>query len=215
MTPSLTPEHLPALHNEEDRQMPRTIFDDSYYQRFYNEDPVHTAQKVAQLATAVDSLCAWWDIPVHSVLDIGAGPGMWRDWYHAHRPHVKVQSIDISEHACSIFGHELLDITAWHPKKSVDLVICHSVLQYLSNAGVSAAIENISLSCHGVLYIEVPTTSDLEHVVDRKATDFEIHHRTGAWYRKLLSVNFQQIGAGLWLSRRAGVPLYELEHASK
>ena len=101
MTPSLTPEHLPALHNEEDRQMPRTIFDDSYYQRFYNEDPVHTAQKVAQLATAVDSLCAWWDIPVHSVLDIGAGPGMWRDWYHAHRPQVKVQSIDISEHAVS------------------------------------------------------------------------------------------------------------------
>ncbi|MSO59587.1 MAG: class I SAM-dependent methyltransferase [Ilumatobacteraceae bacterium] len=195
--------------------MPRTVFNDLYYQHFYADNPVHTAEKIHQLATAVDALCAWWDLPVRTVLDIGAGPGIWRDWYHAHRPDVEVQSIDISEHACTAFGHEQKDITAWHPKKSVDLVICHSVLQYLSNAGAAAAIKNISLACHGVLYVEAPTAQDLESVVDPTATDLNIYRRTGAWYRKLLLINFQQIGAGLWLSRSAVVPLYELESASK
>ncbi len=206
--------HLAPLRNKE-LSMPRTLFDAPYYQKFYADDPVHTAEKIHQIANAVDSLCAWWDLPVRTVLDIGAGPGLWRDWYRAHRPDVTVQSIDISEHACNAFGHQQKDITTWHPKKSVDLVICHSVLQYLSNAGVAAAIENISVACHGVLYIEAPTAADLKNVVDPLATDLNIYRRTGAWYRKLLSANFQQIGAGLWLSRRTGLPLYELERAGR
>ena len=44
--------------------------------------------------------CKWWDIPVRSVLDVGAGVGYWSDWYRNNYSRTKVVSVDVSEHAC-------------------------------------------------------------------------------------------------------------------
>ena len=191
----------------------RTDFDGEYYARFYEDDPVHTQAKVAQLATAVHSLAQWWDLPVRSVLDIGAGPGYWRDWYAANHPGVRYRSTDISEHACREYGHELRDITAWRPDGSFDLVVCHGVLHYLDPAGASRAIENIAAACHGLLYLEAPTANDLDTIVDVDTTDMNVARRSANWYRSRLLGHFVQIGAGLWVSQRAGLPLYELERS--
>lgn len=195
--------------------MARDVFDEKYYRRYYSDKPVHTKRKVAQLATAVDSFCAWWDVPVRSVLDVGAGPGYWRDWYREHRPRVKVTSTDVSEYACKKYGHDLRDITSWTPDRRYDLVICHGVLHYLSDTGARRAIDNLAAGCGSILYIEAPTAHDLEHVVDTSATDMSVHARTGAWYLRHLRKHFIQVGAGLWMHKDAGVPLYELEHAPR
>lgn len=189
----------------------RREFDAEYYRRFYEDDPVHTAESVAHLASAVDGLCAWWEIPVRSVLDIGAGPGHWRDWYRAHRPEVKVTSIDVSEHACRTYGHQRRDISSWRPRRMVDLVVCHGVLHYLDDDSCESAIANIAAVCRGAMYLEAPTKRDLVEVVDVDVTDLSVHGRTGAWYRKRLSPHFEWAGAGLWVSRRVGLNLYELE----
>lgn len=191
----------------------RRDFDRDYYARFYEDDPVHTREKVHHLANAVHSLAAWWDIDIRRVLDIGAGPGHWRDWYAENHPGVRYRSTDISEHACREYGHERRDITQWRPDGSYDLIVCHGVLHYLDPAGAERAIGNIGSAARGLLYLEAPTASDLDVIVDTETTDMQVTRRTANWYRTRLNEHFVQIGAGLWVAHRAGLPLYELERS--
>ena len=87
------------------------------------------------------------------------------------------------------------------------------MLHYLSDAGAKNAIEHLAAACRGVLYVEAPTAHDLEHVVDKRATDMNVHARSAQWYRKNLGQYFVQVGAGMWVSRKVGLALYDLERA--
>lgn len=185
-------------------------FDARYYARFYGRGGAHDRRRISHLATAVHHLAAWWGINVRSVLDVGSGVGMWRDWYTEHHPATRVLSIDISEHACSRWGHRLLDISEWTPPRQHDLVICHSVIQYLDDQRAGRALDNLAAGCRHVLYLEIPTARDLADIVDPGSTDMSVHRRTGAWYRRRLAAHFVQAGAGLWI-KRGSVALYELE----
>ncbi len=191
--------------------MTRHEFDSGYYERFYGRGSVHTADQIGKLATAVHSLLAWWGLDVRSVLDIGAGPGYWRDWYRSNHPRTKVLSTDVSDYACRTYGHRRADIATWTPPRRFDLVICHSVLQYLDDVAVKSAIANLAAGTAHFLYLEIPTKSDFTDVVDPTTTDMGVHRRTGAWYRRELDRWFRQVGGGLWLSRDSNIPMYELE----
>lgn len=188
-------------------------FGQEYYRRFYGKGGVHDRRRIAHLATSVHEMCAWWEVTPTSVLDVGAGPGLWRDWYRTTHPRVKVVSTDVSEYACKKYGHEHRDIADWKPNTPFDLVICHGVLQYPTDAAASRAIDNLAAACRHVLYLEVPTTDDFRTIVDRQATDMDVHQRSGDWYRRRLAKHFVQAGAGLWVRRGGGVLLYELERS--
>ncbi|MEI6198356.1 MAG: class I SAM-dependent methyltransferase [Actinomycetota bacterium] len=185
-------------------------FDTAYYQRFYGDNGAHDAEKVAHLATAVHHLAAWWGVEVSTVLDVGAGMGMWRDWYNNTHPSVTVRSIDISEHACKTWHHEQRDISQWRPRGKFDLVVCHSVLQYLNKESVIQAFEHLAAATRHVLYLELPTKWDYENICDETSTDLQVYQRSGTWYRTQLSQYFRQVGAGLWVPQN-GIPMYELE----
>ena len=185
-------------------------FDSSYYARFYGKDGAHDEEKISHLATAVHNMCAWWGINIRTVLDVGAGMGMWRDWYSEHHPDVSVQSIDVSEHACKTWNHELGNIADWTPTRKADLVVCHSVLQYLDNSSFASAVENLAAGTKWVMYLELPTKWDYENVVDSRGTDMQVYKRSATWYRQHLTKHFIQIGAGLW-TPHDGVPMYQLE----
>lgn len=191
--------------------MPRNTFDESFFKRFYSSTPVHSRRKIESLATGVHNICAWWDVDISSVLDVGAGLGYWRDWYASHHHRVKVRSIDVSEHACAKYHHEFRDISTWKPNRGFDLVICQSVLQYLPNKKAESAIEHLAAATKLVMYLEVPTLSDLKYVVDRQSTDFEIYARSGTWYRNRLLRHFIHAGSGLWIAKTSGIALYEFE----
>jgi trans-aconitate methyltransferase len=193
--------------------MPRETFDAAFFKRFYSTSPVHSRTKVNNLAAGVHAMCQWWEVPVRSVLDVGAGLGYWRDWYATNHPKVKRLSVDISEHACEKYDHECHDIATWFPSRQFDLVVCHSVLQYLNDKQTATAIGNLAKATRSVLYLEVPTSADLRNAVDKKATDLNIYSRTGEWYRKRLSKYFIQAGAGIWVARSSGTTLYELERS--
>lgn len=190
-----------------------TRFDHDYYHRFYGPDGVHAPQQIAHLATAVHEMAAWWGVEITSMLDVGAGLGMWRDWYLTEHPEVETLSVDISEHACRTWGHQLRDITTWCPEQRYDLVVCHSVLQYVDDASVGRAAHHLAHATGSVLYLELPTAADLAHVVDPARTDMEVFPREGGYYRELFGRWFQQVGAGLWV-RRGTVPMFELEAAA-
>lgn len=185
-------------------------FDAAYYSRFYGRGGAHDRRRISHLATGVHHLAAWWGVRIGSVLDVGSGVGMWRDWYATNHPRTKVTSVDVSEHACARWGHLLRDIAEWTPEREHDLVVCHSVLQYLDDHAVKSAIGNLATGCRHLLYLEIPTEEDFSLLVDRSATDMAVHRRTGRWYRARLSPFFVQAGAGLWI-KRGSVPLYELE----
>ena len=187
-------------------------FDEAYYRRHYTgRSRVHSAREIARLASGVTGLAEWLGLELTRVLDVGAGPGLWRDWFRRHRPQVHYRSTDVSPYACARYGHERRDVSRWRSRERHDLVVCQGVLQYLDDAAAARAVENLGRMCRGLLYLEAITARDLLETVDRETTDLAIHSRGGAWYRRALAPWFVQVGAGLWASRRAGLVLYELE----
>ena len=192
---------------------PRT-FDAAYYKRHYQgRDRVHTAAQIGRLAAGVSGLADWLQVPIRSVLEIGAGPGYWRAWFRRHRPGVRYVSTDVSPWACRRYGHLRRDIATWRPRSTHDLVVCQGVLQYLDDDAALRAIRNLGAACGGLLYLEAITRHDLDEVVDAGRTDTDVHGRPGEWYQDALAEDFVQVGAGLWAARSAGIPLYELEGA--
>jgi hypothetical protein len=186
-------------------------FDAAYYSRYYGRRPVHDRRRIARLAAGVLGLADWWRIPIRSVVDVGAGKGYWRDYLSSEHPRISYHGIDISEHACRVYGHERADVASWVPRRRYDLVVCQSVIQYLDDAEASVAIETLGSACRGLMLLEAPTIDDREHSIDPTATDLDVHWRTGAWYRRRLEAHVVQVGGGLWLSHGSDAVLFELE----
>jgi 2-polyprenyl-3-methyl-5-hydroxy-6-metoxy-1,4-benzoquinol methylase len=188
-------------------------FDQAYYDRYYESSRtrVHSANEIAKLCTAVVSFVEWWQHPLDSVLDVGAGVGLWRAWFKKNRPSVVYRSTEVSAHACRKYGHEQRDITKWRAKETFDLVVCQGVLPHLDDDGAAKAIENLAAMTRGFLYLEAITKRDLREVCDDTRTDVEVHGRTGAWYRTRLKKHYVEAGCGLWCRRDAGILFYELE----
>lgn len=190
-----------------------TRFDAAYFERFYHAPGrTHSAAEIGRLASGVVGLAEWLGVGLESVLDVGAGTGLWRSWFRRRRPRVRYRSIDVSPYACERYGHERRDIARWRARERFDLVICHAVLQYLPDADAARALASLGVMSRGLLYLEVLTRADLA-IIDREKTDLQIFPRTGRWYRARLERDFVQLGAGLWLSRRSPVRLWELEGA--
>ncbi len=188
-------------------------FDASYYGRHYasSRTRVHGPEEIGRLCTAVTGFFDWWELPLKKVLDVGAGVGLWRDWFRKNRPKTKYRSTEYSAYACEKYGHEQRDISAWRTKETFDLVVCQGVLPYLDDAACARAIENLGAMTRGMLYLEAITKHDVEEIVDVGKTDVAIHARTGAWYRKRLASYYTEVGCGLWAKRGAPVLFYELE----
>ncbi|MBX3227252.1 MAG: class I SAM-dependent methyltransferase [Labilithrix sp.] len=192
-------------------------FDASYYERYYGSagTRVHSGEEVAKLCTAVVSFIDWWQHPLETVIDVGAGVGLWRDWFERNRPRVAYRSTEYSAHAAKQYGHEHRDITKWRAKEEFDLVICQGVLPYLDDAGCAKAIENLAAMTGGFLYLEAITKRDIKEVCDGERTDVKVHGRTGKWYRARLDEHFVEVGCGLWSKRESGVLFYELEASGR
>jgi len=190
------------------------VFDATYYGRFYESarTRVHGKKEIARLCTAVTSLLDWWGVPIDTVLDVGAGVGLWRDWFAKNRPGAAYRSTEVSRYACAQYGHELRDITCWRADEHFDLVVCQGVLPYLDDRGCDAALENLAAMTGGVLYLEAITRRDLAEVIDGAKTDVKVHGRPGSFYRTRLRRHFTELGCGLWAKRDAPVLFYELEH---
>jgi predicted TPR repeat methyltransferase len=191
-------------------------FDADYFDRFYEskETRVYGPREVARLARGVSGMIGWFGGDLRSVLDVGAGIGLWRDWFKKRRPKVRYRSTDVSPYACERYGHELRDITKWRARERFDLVVCHGVLQYLGDEDAERAIANMAAMCGGFLYLEVVTARDLREACDTSRTDVEVHTRTGAWYRARLREHFTILGCGLYYRRTGPLVFYELEQAA-
>jgi hypothetical protein len=188
-------------------------FGEAYYERYYGsaKTQVHDAARIAHLARGITEMIAWQGGALETVLDVGAGAGLWRDWFAKNKPRVKYRSIEHSAYACAKYGHEQRDISAWRASTKFDLLVCQGVLPYIPDEGASAAIENLGAMARGFLYLEAITKGDWATVCDQTKTDGDVHLRDAAWYRARLARQFVNVGGGLYYTRRGPLQFYELE----
>ncbi|MEG0974108.1 MAG: class I SAM-dependent methyltransferase [Comamonas sp.] len=191
-------------------------FDEAYYQRYYFDkktsvvDPAH----VQRLGTFVCSYLQYLRVPVQRVLDIGCGIGLWRDAITQHFPGASYQGVELSDYLCDRYGWAKGSVVDWRPadNHAFDLVICQGVLPYLSPGDLKLALSNLAQLSRGGLYIEAVAKEDYERdIIDEELTDPRLYHHRASLYRRGLATGFTELGGGVWLSRRATVPLFALE----
>lgn len=191
-----------------------TIFDEAYYQRFYFDkktsvvDPEH----IARLGAFVCSYLQYLRVPVHRVLDVGCGIGLWRDVVARHFPGASYQGVEFSDYLCERYGWERGSVVDYQASKPFDLVICQGVLPYLSPPDLQRALHNLGRLSRGALYVEAVAREDYERdIIDDELTDPRMFRHRAALYRRGLAEHFTELGGGVWLSRQADLPLFALE----
>jgi SAM-dependent methyltransferase len=188
-------------------------FDAAFYRRFYRDPATRVSDlaEVVRLARFVHAYLGYLRLPIASVLDIGCGLGHWRAAMRKLKLGAQYRGTEVSPLMCRRYGWAQVSIADWRAKPRADLVVCRSVLQYLTRAEAERAIVNLAASCRFALYFEVLTRRDWTRLVDRARTDGSVHLRSAAWYRKRLGKHFRDLGGGLFLRRSAPVSFYEME----
>lgn len=191
-------------------------FDQAYYDRFYlsPDTRVIAPEEHAHLARFVFEYARYSGLQVESVLDVGAGIGLWKRWIEKNAKGTEYTGTEVSEVMCKEHGFLQRDIARWRDRKQHDLIICQGVLQYLPDPDVAPAVANLAAMSRGLLYAEITTRLDLRERCDTNLTDQNIHVRNGSYYRGILLKHFYQVGAGFWWTRTLPPPFYELEMAT-
>ena len=190
----------------------RTEFDHAYYRRFYGDPETRVTEdgETTKLARFVLSYLEYLGVEVESALDLGCGNGRWGRALRTLQPELSYTGVEISEAMCAEHGWHHGSVADWRGA-TADLVICHGVLQYLSDAAAARAIENLARHAELAVYVEVVTQEDWAHNVDKRLTDGDINLRRAKWYRKKLAEHFDAAGGGVYLPKGGRVVLYELE----
>jgi len=190
------------------------LFDEAYYQRFYFSKKTRVVDRahIDRLGDFVCSYVRYLDLPVKRVLDVGCGIGLWQAVVKRHFPRASYHGVEYSSYLCERFGWEQGSVTDYHAKKPFDLVICQGVLPYLSVSEVKSALSNLSRLSHGALYVEAVAKEDWDQgTVDESLTDQGMKQHPARLYRRGLNEGFVEMGGGVWLSRRAELPVFALE----
>lgn len=194
----------------------KNVFDEAYYERYYfnKKTSVADPEHVQRLGAFVCSYLQFIRVPVRRVLDVGCGIGLWRDAIKRHYPHAEYQGVEYSEYLCGRFGWERGSVVDYTAKAPYDLVICQGVLPYLSAADVKLATQNLARLSTGALYVEAVAREDFEQdIVDETLTDPRLFKHRAQLYRDGLRDGFIELGGGVWLSRKAELPVFALERA--
>lgn len=190
-------------------------FDKAYYRRYYL-DPrtaVNSRDEMRRLARLIAAYIGYLDLPVRRILDAGCGCGWLRAPFGRLLPSATYVGLEYSDYLCRRYGWTRGSLDRYATRERFQLVICNGVLQYLGDRAAARALANLGRLSEGVLYFNALTLEDWRYIADRARTDAGVHLRSALWYRVRLQRSFIEIGAGLWLRRGSGVPLWQLERA--
>lgn len=193
-----------------------TIFDEAYYQRFYydKKTSVVDPQHMERLGTFVCSYLKYLRVPVHRVLDVGCGIGLWKDIVARHFPQASYQGVEFSPYLCERFGWQQGSVVDYAASEPFDFVICQGVLPYLNPTDLKTALHNLGRLSKGALYVEAVSREDYERdIIDEDVTDNRVFRHRADLYRRGLQQGAIELGGGVWLSRQADLPLFALEQS--
>ncbi|MEB2312024.1 MAG: class I SAM-dependent methyltransferase [Sorangiineae bacterium] len=188
-------------------------FDEAYYHRFYEalKTRVVSPEEHAELCRFVFAFARYNHLEMKSVLDVGAGIGLWKQYIAKHEKGLQYTGTEVSQVMCKQHGYQHRDIARWRDRKKYDLIVCQGVLQYLPDPDVAPAVANIAAMAKGLVYVEVTTRADLRERCDTTRTDTDIFVRNGSYYRGILAKHLVSVGCGLWWPKDRPPPFYELE----
>ncbi len=191
-------------------------FNREYYRRYYL-DPrtaVNTRDDMRRLARLIAAYLAYLELPVRRILDAGCGCGWLRAPFRRLLPSATYTGLEYSDYLCQRHGWTQGSLDRFASPKPFQLIVCNGVLQYLADRAAARALRNLARLSDGVLYFNALTLEDWRSNADRQRTDGNVHLRPARWYRARLRRSFVEIGAGLWLRRGLGVPIWRLEHVA-
>ncbi len=188
-------------------------FDHGYYERYYlnKATRVATPAYYRRLATFLAAYCAYLDVRVSKILDIGCGVGGLKAPSLEAFPKATYVGIERSHHACEQYGWQSGCASTFSSAEPFDLVICHDVLQYLDADLADKALTNFGTLTNKILCFSVLTKEDWRDHVDQHLTDDKVFLRPASWYRKRLSKRFRNLGGGVYLERKNEAVVYALE----
>jgi SAM-dependent methyltransferase len=151
---------------------------------------------------------------IRSVLDIGCGEAPWCPVLRRLRKDVRYIGVESSEYALAQFGAarnirrgSLEELGTMRLPRSVDLIVCADVMQYIDTRGVERGLRAIRKLLGGVAYIETFTTDDAMEG-DRD----NWHERSAAEYRRLFrAARLTQCGPYCYLDRNSVVGVNDFE----
>jgi SAM-dependent methyltransferase len=190
-------------------------FDAGFYQRYYRDPETRVASRedTLRLGRFICAYASYLGFRVRRVLDAGCGLGHMRRAVRESFPRARYVGLDASEYLCRRHGWVRGSIADYAPRSPFDLVICHDVLQYLSDNEAVRALANLGRLCRGAMYVSVLTAEDWRRNADRARTDSGVWLRPAAWYRGRLARQFHPLGGGLMARRGYSPLLWELERS--
>jgi SAM-dependent methyltransferase len=195
-------------------------FDRQYFDKWYRH-PAHAIGSSADLERQVHLAVAAAEYmlarPIRSVLDVGAGEGRWYPVLRRLRPSVRYQGVDPSEYTVQRYAARrnlmlgtLDDLDTMFPDAMFDLVVCCSVLNYLSRAELVRGLGQLFRRTKGVAFLELFTSED-DVVGDTDAWKVE----TPAGYRRLIrKAGFTPCGMHCYVTDALQGNVAALEQAS-
>lgn len=195
----------------------RKSYDEAYFHRWYR-DPrtrVHTPdsvkRKVRMVVAVTEYLLAR---KLRSVLDIGAGEGVWGREIRRLRPAVRYMGIDPSAYAVQKHGRRrnirlgsFEDLPALSLGRDLDLIVCADMLQYVPDAALTRGVRHLASLLTGVAYLEAFTSGD------QMEGDLEgWHPRSKTKYRRIFAeAGLVACGLHCYLSEMTADNAVELE----
>jgi SAM-dependent methyltransferase len=189
------------------------MFDARFYRRYYVDPRTRVASRAdaVRLGRFACAFVAYLGFAVRRVLDAGCGLGHFRAPVREFFPRARYVGIETSAYLCRRYGWTEASVADYAPAEPFDLVLCHDVLQYLTDRDARRAIANLARLTRGALYFSVLTSEDWRRNADRARTDPEVHLRPAAWYRTRLARHFRPHGGGILVRRGFEPLLWELE----
>ena len=174
----------------------RKSYDEAYFTKWYR-DPgtrVHTPDSVRRKVRMVLGVTEYFlGRKLRSVLDIGAGEGVWGRELRRVRPGVRYLGVDPSEWVVARHGRRrnirlgsFEELPSLSLGRRHDLIVCADMLQYVPDAPLRRGVRHLATLLGGVAFLEAYTSGD-----DMEGDLQGWHRRTKAQYRRLFA------GAGL------------------
>ncbi len=151
---------------------------------------------------------------LRSVLDVGAGEGVWGVELRRLRPRLRYVGVDSSEYVVTHLGRERNIVRGSFESLSslklggpFDLIICADMLQYVPTPALRRGIQHVADRLEGVAYLEAFTDAD------EMEGDLEgWHPRSAAQYRRIFaSAGLVGCGMHCYLTAELAENAVELE----
>ena len=167
-------------------------YDEAYFTRWYR-DPhtrVHTPDAVRRKIRMVATVAEYFlGRKLRSVLDVGAGEGVWGRELRRMRPGLRYLGIDPSEYVVARHGRRrnirlggFEQLPQLRLGRGYDLVICADMLQYVADAPLRRGIRHLASLLGGVAFLEAYTSGD-----DMEGDLEGWHPRSKQLYRRIFA----------------------------